>query len=200
MSSRLNDVSTNDVAKNLYSEYQNEICIADNNYMGTAHYNPFTSAIKLNTSADAENCTGPGSTYFHEVGHFLDDRAGNGHAWLSSEPAFRSALEKDVDKYIDNTMLIFGCSQEEAYDIVSGQLEGDSLAGVSDIFGSLTGCRCQGDWGHSVNYWLRDTSNVEKEAFANMFEASIGSEDKIVQMKRFFPTAYATFENIIRQR
>lgn len=186
--------------KRLYDEYSDEICIVDTAYSGTAHYNPFTGSIKLNEAMDLENCTGSGSTYFHEVGHFIDDCAGNGHAWLSSDPSFRKALEQDVDRYIDNTMQTFGCSQDEAYEIISNQLEGDSLAGVSDIFGSLTGCRCQGDWGHSVSYWLRDNSNVEKEAFANMFEASFGSADKLSQMRRFFPNAYSAFESIIRNR
>ena len=59
---------------------------------------------------------------------------------------------------------------------------------------------CQGDWGHHITYWRADPSRIEKEAFANMFEASIGDENKRKDMMHFFPNAYQKFEEIIRSR
>jgi len=192
--------TSNPIVKDIYEEYLDQIVVSDSAYMGTAHYNPYSHSIKFNATADMHNPEGECTTYFHESGHLIDDFAGNGHAWLSSDPDFRLALEYDVNKYVADTMNNFGCSIDEAYDIVSTRLEGDTVAGVSDIFGSLTQCKCQGDWGHSVSYWERDKSNVEKEAFANMFEVSLGSPEKLQKMKAFFPTAYAKFESLIKNR
>ncbi len=67
----------------------------------------------------------------------------------------------------------------EAYDIISEEISGVWASGISDICGALTACRCQGDWGHSPEYWEKEPSRVEKEAFANMFEASIGDNKNL---------------------
>lgn len=190
----------NSIAKELYDDYVSIIKISDGSYTGVAHYSPSSQSINMNFESDIHNPRGAGSTYLHETGHLLDDFAGNGHTWLSSDPEYVSALRSDVEAYIKQTMTKYGCSEQEAYDIISEELEGDRNAGVSDIFGSLTGCRCQGDWGHSVEYWTRNPSNMEKEAFANMFEAAMGASDKETIMKKFFPRAFAAFERIIKNR
>ena len=170
---RLISSGTNPIVKELYSEYANKIRLVDYDYQGTPFYNSVSNGIKLNAMADLHNSTGNMSTYFHEVGHMMDDFAGNGHAWLSSDPEFAKALRNDVEAYVNRTMLTKHCDIDEVYDIISEEISGDWNAGVSDIFGSLTGCRCQGDWGHHITYWQSDPSKIEKEAFANMFEASV---------------------------
>lgn len=197
---RLNSAGTNPVVKELYNEYANSIRVVDYDYQGTPFYNSVSNGIKLNAMADLHNSTGNMSTYFHEVGHMMDDYAGNGHAWLSSDPEFAKALRDDIEAYVNHTMITKHCNLDEAYDIISEEISGDWNAGVSDIFGSLTGCRCQGDWGHHITYWQSDPTKIEKEAFANMFEASVGDERKLNEMKRFFPRAYSKFECIIRSR
>lgn len=197
---RLNSAGTNPVVKEIYNEYANSIRLVDYDYQGTPFYNSVSNGIKLNAMVDLHNSTGNMSTYFHEVGHMMDDYAGNGHAWLSSDPEFAKALRNDVEAYVNRTMTNKHCDLDEAYDIISEEISGDWNAGVSDIFGSLTGCRCQGDWGHHITYWQSDPTKIEKEAFANMFEASVGDEKKLNEMKRFFPRAYSMFEYIIRSR
>lgn len=200
LANRLSTPCTNLLAKVLYDEYSNNIRIADYNYMKTPFYNSLSKSIKLNAEMDLQNPTGSLSTYFHEVGHMLDDHAGDGCAWLSSNIDFNKDLRADVDNYILKTMTDNKCKMDEAYEIISEELSGDGYAGISDIFGSLTNCRCQGDWGHHYTYWQTDPSRIEKEAFANMFEASIGDKKKIEAMKYFLPTAYQRFEYIIRSR
>lgn len=197
---RLNSAGTNPVVKELYDEYANSIRVVDYDYQGTPFYNSVSNGIKLNAMADLHNSTGNMSTYFHEVGHMMDDYSGNGHAWLSSNPEFAKALRDDIEAYVNHIMITKHCDLDEAYDIISEEISGDWNAGVSDIFGSLTGCRCQGDWGHHITYWQSDPTKIEKEAFANMFEASLGDEKKLNEMKRFFPRAYSKFECIIRSR
>lgn len=197
---RLNSDGTNHVVKDMYNEYANNIRIVDYEYQGTPFYNSISNGIKLNAMADLHNSTGNLSTYFHEVGHMMDDYAGNGHDWLSSDSEFSKALRYDVEAYMHRIMITKHCEKDEAYDIISEEISGDWNAGISDIFGSITECKCQGDWGHHVKYWQSDPSKIEKEAFANMFEASIGDEKKLSEMKRFFPRSYSRFEYIIRSR
>lgn len=195
---RLDNGGTNPLARGLYEAFKNNVRIVDYGFMGTPFYNSLSKGIKLNAVADLHNPTGSMSTYYHEVGHMIDDYAGNGLAWLSSDLEYRKCLQQDVDAYINKTMITQHCDLMEAYDIISEELCGNWNANVSDIFGSLTGCRCQGDWGHHFTYWNADQSRVEKEAFANMFEASIGDSKRADTMKAFFPNAYARFEYIIR--
>lgn len=197
---RLDSEGTNPIVQDLYEEYKGNIRIVDFDYMGTPFYNSFSNGIKLNAMADLHNPIGSMSTYFHEVGHMIDDYAGNGHTWLSSDPDFRKSLQHDVDAHINKTMITQHCDLTVAYDIVSDEICGNWNANISDIFGSLTNCRCQGEWGHHYTYWEADPTRIEKEAFANMFEASIGDEKKLERMKFFFPTAYARFEYIIRSK
>jgi hypothetical protein len=195
---RLNSDQTNAYAKKLYDTFANNIRIVDYEFKGTPFYNSLSNGIKLNAMADLHNPTGNLSTYFHEVGHMLDDYAGNGHAWLSSDQLYRECLERDVSSYINKVMVDKHCDIDDAYDYISDEISGDWCANVSDIFGSLTQCKCQGDWGHHYTYWNADTTRVEKEAFANMFESSVGSEEKTNMMKKYFPTAYARFESLLR--
>lgn len=197
---RINSVETNPIVKDIYEEYAKNIRIVDYDYQGTPFYNSISNGIKLNAMADLHNSTGNMSTYFHEVGHMMDDYAGNGHTWLSADAEFSKLLRQDVEAYINQVMINKHCELDEAYEIISEEISGDWNAGVSDIFGSVTECKCQGDWGHHVKYWQSDPSKIEKEAFANMFEASIGDGKKLNEMKRFFPNAYNRFEYIIRSR
>ena len=197
---RLDGEGTTPLARGLYDEYKNTVRIVDYDFMGTPFYNSLSNGIKLNAMADLHNPIGAMSTYFHEIGHMIDDYAGNGQTWLSSDPEYRKCLQQDADALINKTMITRHCDLAEAYDIISEELCGNWNANISDIFGSLTGCRCQGDWGHHFTYWEADQCRVEKEAFANMFEASIGDSKKLETMKTFFPHAYERFEYIIRSR
>lgn len=196
---RLYNEQTNPYARRLYNEYSEFIRIVDSNFTGTPFYNSVSKGIKLNMMADLHNPTGNISTYFHEVGHMLDDYSGNGHSWLSDDPLFRDLLEQDAESYIHKVMLEKHCDIEEAYEDVSEEISGDWCANVSDIFGSLTHCRCQGEWGHHYTYWDSDPSRIQKEAFANMFESSIGSAEKIEMMRKYFPNAYRRFEYLLKE-
>ena len=196
--------STNTFIKELYDRNKDGVRIDDYEFEQTPHYNSNTRGIKLHAQADLHNPTGKMSTYFHEVGHFIDHVGGTGGVWLSSDPEYKKLLQEDAKNHIDKTMLLFSCDLQGAYEIISEEVSGFWNAGVSDIFGSLTGCRCQGEWGHAPDYWARDESRVAKEAVANMFEASFGSEGggtrKAETMKKFFPKSYEYFEKIVKEQ
>jgi len=184
--------------KELYKEYEDAITAIDDGYEGLAHYDRDVAGIRFNADEDLANPIGPGSTYFHEVGHFLDDWAGNGQTWLSDSEAYREAIRRDVEGRVALYMERDSCTREEAFATLSQELEGHDRAFVSDISGSVTGCRCQGDYGHDPEYWERE-GNIEKEAFANMFASSM-TDEKTKIMREYFPNAYEEFLRLIRRR
>lgn len=194
---RLNSEDVDELSRNLYSKYEANVRIADGGYLGTPFYDSYTKGISLNYMADLHNPTGQLSTYFHEVGHMIDDVSGNGELFLSTDNRFENCLREDAERYVQQTMIQEACEREDAYDIISDRLWGDYYAGVSDIFGSLTDCQCQGSWGHSKEYWKQDETHITKEAFANMFEASLGPKRKQELIEEFFPTAYCRYKELI---
>lgn len=198
LESRLNSPKTDANILTLYNEYRSCIRIADYDFINTPHYNYITGSIFLNAMADLHNPTGNFSTYFHEVGHLIDHHAGNGHTWLSSDEMFKDCLRRDAEEYIQQVMINCNCERDEAYEIISEEISGNPMSNVSDIFGSVTNCQCQGTWGHSRKYWASDTTRVEKEAFANMFESSVGNEYKSNLMKKYFPSSYERFLFLVK--
>ena len=190
--------ASNPLALNLYNRHAASVQFENDHYNGTPHYLPSTGKINLHADADAQNPKGAGTTYFHEVGHMIDHKSGSG-AWLSSNSQYGAALKADVESHISGVMSSHGCNREEAFDIISEELEGTQNHSLSDMFGSMTQCRCQGDWGHRPEYWQQDPDAYMKESFAHMFEASIGSPEKQQRIQQYFPRAYSVFESIIRR-
>lgn len=190
--------ASNPFVLNLYNKHAASVQFEDDHYEGTAYYSPSSGKISLNVDADAQNPKGAGTTYFHEVGHMIDHKSGSGK-WLSSNSQYGLALRSDVENHISSVMDIHSCSREQAYDIISEELEGIENHSLSDMFGSMTNCQCQGDWGHRPGYWNADPEAYAKEAFAHMFEASIGSPEKVQRIQKYFPRAYSVFESIIRR-
>lgn len=197
---RLYNGQTTPIVLSLYQEYESKIAFGNQHYFGVPCYNSSEGLIYLNVDVDLQNELGAATTYFHEVGHFLDDTAGNGHACLSSDPEFGKALRDDADAYFAKVMQEYQCDILQAYDIVSDELYVNVKSGVSDIFGALTDGKCSGIWGHERSYWTEYPPRIEAEAFAHMFEASVGNAEKLETLRMYFPNAYRRFEYIIRSR
>jgi len=184
-------------ALDAYNKNKDDIRLGSYDWDKTALYNSNNRRIYFNLEEDLDNSLGKGSTYFHEVGHFIDHQSATEEGeWLSSNRMFKGAIQSDVNDYVQRTMNENKCSKEEAYSIISYELRDDRLANVSDIFGSVTDCKCQGYWGHDADYWKIE-GKMEKEAFANMFESSMGIKYKAEDMKKYFPNAYYIFKELL---
>lgn len=61
---------------------------------------------------------------------------------------------------------------------------------------SLSNGQLHGNYGHSRNYWTRP-GNLQAEAFAHFFEASMGDQGKLELLANFFPTAFGIFSSMI---
>ena len=190
ISERINYAETD--CKNLYEFYEEQIKIGDNNYYGTPHYDSENLEIYYNEDYDTHNILGPGTCYLHEVGHLLDEWAGNGHAHLSDDIHFSECLKDDYSHYIADTMMKNKCNYEEAMAIVSEEIKQEGCESISDLYGAISNNQCKGYWTHSNEYWSTE-KHLEKEAFAHFFENSCNDPRKLINAHHYFPTAYATF-------
>lgn len=197
---RIDGEATNPIVREFLYCYQSFIKVGDFFYKGTPFYSLVKKEIYLSVIADLHEPRGKLTVYFHEVGHLLDNVCGERNEWLSSDSIFIASLQKDFNRYIEKYMIDNNCERDMAYDSISGELCGTWMAGVSDIVGGLTCGACQGDYGHHPDYWNLDESIVAKEAFAWMFESSIGDSNKLLEMKKYFPTAYVRFEVLLEKK
>ena len=68
------DSAAEPVSQELYEIFLKKVIIKDDNLTGiAAHYSSSKGGIFYNSNNDSTNILGPGSTYFHEVGHMIDD-------------------------------------------------------------------------------------------------------------------------------
>ncbi len=185
----------------LYERYLNRIRINDDDYDGTAHYNNILNHINYNAEDDSRNRRGIGNTYYHEVGHLIDDRSDIfGLTSNDSRYNFYVSLQNDLDNYFGRIMTENGYTDiSDAYAELSEWLNSDPhmMNGISDIVRGLTNGQATGPWGHSMSYYNRDS--IEAEAFAHFFEASMRCDSvKLDYIKEIFPEAYETYQRMIR--
>lgn len=69
------------------------------------------------------------------------------------------------------------------------------IGSVSDIFEGATGVYSKG--GHGSKYW-KNKDMLSREAFAHMTQASINNDKSLANLKKFFPTAYEEYFNVVK--
>ena len=191
--------AVNEKCKALYEKYMNSIDVVNYNEEERNHYNFVTNNIKLNESEDMINERGYACTYFHEVGHCMDD-FGNIIMGISgnSKYDFYEVLKSDYEAFLNKVQEENGLTREEAYDWVSAWLDKDvdMKNGVSDILTGLSESKIAGKYGHDEYYYIK--GNVEKEAFAHFFEAGMSYKPlKQMYIQEIFPNAHKVFEQIV---
>lgn len=82
-------------------------------------------------------------------------------------------------------------STPDGYIAVISQRHENAEQNVREVNGQL-----HGNYGHSRNYWTRP-GNLQAEAFAHFFEASMGDQGKLELLANFFPTAFGIFSSMI---
>ena len=185
----------------LYERYLNRVRINDDGYDDGAHYNSFWNHVNYNADDDSRNRRGIGNTYYHEVGHLIDDRSDLfGFTSNDGRYNFGYTLQNDLDNYFGRVMTENGYTDiSEAYAHLSEWLNSDPhmMNGISDIVRGLTNGQATGPWGHSMSYYNRDS--IEAEAFAHFFEASMRCDSvKLDYIKEIFPESYDRYQSMIR--
>lgn len=85
------------------------------------------------------------------------------------------------------------------YNKLAEELRGlsDKTGAVQDIFQGATDEKFKGDFGHASGYFDSNPTALEKEAFAEMVEASMANEELLDAIKTYFPKSYGIFERMM---
>lgn len=196
------DNAVDENTKKLYKKYLEDIKIKEDNYDDTAYYDGFWNHIKYNTDDDSTNPRGQGTTYYHEVGHLIDDQSDwFGYTSTDGSYDFYNKLNEDLDNYVSKIMEEKGYTdKQDAYDDLSEWLwdDPDAKNGVSDIVKGLTDGDASGKWGHEDDYY--NSKSISKEAFAHFFEAGMEIDStELNYIKEIFPNAYEEYQKMIEE-
>lgn len=109
---------------------------------------------------------------------------------------FTSESSKEVTLLCENELMrvIIDHYGEDAAFLT--RIRQDSAHSFSDLIDATTNGQLHGNYGHSRNYWTRP-GNLQAEAFAHFFEASMGDQGKLELLANFFPTAFGIFSSMI---
>lgn len=191
-----------DSIKQAYNDCLDSLDVSDADWIGngTGEYAADLKEVHLNSYYDSNNPCEIGSTYYHEVGHALDDYLGDDDSFLSEDMLFQEYLAQDISDHISHAKDATGLSGDELGEYLSQELQGNEKSSVSDIYEAYTSGKIHGDWGHGTEYWLKDKRRPSAEAFAHMVEASFSNTGRDSTMEQYFPHAYTRFKTIVRQK
>lgn len=187
------------IARNVFDHFSNQLQIRNANYPPeeTAHYSPNSypdhpRGVYYNATADSTNLRGAGSTYFHELGHMIDHAATGYNGLLSNTSEFGDALVEDGQRILN----LYNNLTPERQTAFLNRIRQDSMHSFSDLIDAATQGQLHGSYGHSREYWGQP-GNLQAEAFAHFFEASMGSTEKLEMLANFFPTAFGIFSSML---
>lgn len=185
--------------RKVFDRFVEKLVIHDGDYptSQTPHYAPLgceghPRGVYYNAGADANNPRGAGSTYFHELGHMIDHTAADCQGYLSNTEEFRNALIADGEQVLQ----LFQQQDALGQNNFLRCIYQDAAHSFSDLIDATTGGQLSGRYGHSRDYWQQD-GNLQAEAFAHFFEASMGGGWKLELLSNMFPTAFGIFSEMM---
>ena len=172
-----------------------------------AFYSPMTDSIHFSVKKTNNDNRGPYGTVFHEWGHMIDwhiySETGSTVTNSVKEEMYK-ILKQDVEdriKYQQQNSRV-KINKAEAKKLVSSELNGatDAIAGVSDIYGGVTGNAVVGRWGHAKSYWTRRDKKGEvcSEAWADILQ-SYGIPNQAKYIEKYMPGGKAFVEKTVEE-
>lgn len=172
-----------------------------------AFYSPMTDSIHFSVKKTNNDNRGPYGTVFHEWGHMIDwhiySETG-GTVTNSVKEEMYKILKQDVEdriKYQQKNSRI-KINKAEAKKLVTSELNSatDAIAGVSDIYGGVTGNAVVGRWGHAKSYWTRRDKKGEvcSEAWADILQ-SYGIPNQAKYIEKYMPGGKAFVEKTVEE-
>lgn len=171
-----------------------------------AFYSPMTDSIHFSVKKTNNDNRGPYGTVFHEWGHMIDRHVSEtgGTVTNSVKEEMYKILKQDVEdriKYQQKNSRV-KINKAEAKKLVSSELNGatDAIAGVSDIYGGVTGNAVVGRWGHAKSYWTRRDKEAEvcSEAWADILQ-SYGIPNQVKYIEKYMPGGKAFVEKTVEE-
>ena len=169
-----------ELGQDLFARLADQSAIATIAETGVVRYE--SGKLFLNMYKDVDDPRGPGTGYFHEFGHQIDEKLG----WeFTKDKKILQLLRKDFINLSDETIF-------EAIHI------NDKASSASDILGALSEGRIQGKYSHSLVYWEKK-GNIESEFVAHVFEAQFDDERREI-LEKTFPESYNYVINKLKER
>lgn len=169
-----------ELGQELFARLADQSAIATIAETGVVRYE--SGKLFLNMYKDVDDPRGPGTGYFHEFGHQIDEKLG----WeFTKDKKILQLLRKDFINLSDDTIF-------DAIHI------NDKASSASDILGALSEGRIQGKYSHSLVYWEKK-GNIESEFFAHVFEAQFDDERREI-LEKTFPESYNYVINKLKER
>lgn len=172
-----------------------------------AFYSPMTDSIHFSVKKTNNDNRGPYGTVFHEWGHMIDwhiySETG-GTVTNSVKEEMYKILKQDVEdriKYQQKNSRT-KINKAEAKKLVTSELNSatDAIAGVSDIYGGVTGNAVVERWGHAKSYWTRRDKKGEvcSEAWADILQ-SYGIPNQAKYIEKYMPGGKAFVEKTVEE-
>lgn len=172
-----------------------------------AFYSPMTDSIHFSVKKTNNDNRGPYGTVFHEWGHMIDRHVASetgGTVTNSVKEEMYKILKQDVEdriKYQQKNSRT-KINKAEAKKLVTSELNSatDAIAGVSDIYGGVTGNAVVGRWGHAKSYWTRRDKKGEvcSEAWADILQ-SYGIPNQAKYIEKYMPGGKAFVEKTVEE-
>lgn len=188
----------NSNVKRVFDKYKDQLVVQDYSKEDSgAYYRPSgryekKQGVYFNADNDLINKRGPGTTYFHELGHMIDHLSGASNKYSSENGDFESALISDGKKILNSYNKLSVDKKEK----LNQEFSAHYAHSFSDLIDGLTKGEIHGIYSHPRDYWKKSGS-LPKEAFAHFFEASMGGGEKLNLLSNMFPNAYKSFLEII---
>lgn len=167
-----------------------------------AFYRPWTKKIYFSVKKTNNDERGAYGTVFHEWGHLIDNQFGDNIITRERKEEMHKILKKDVDARIEYKMKEDGVGRRDARKLIKRELQdsSDAIAGVSDIYGGLTGNQVMGLWGHKKSYWDRQDTKQEvcSEAWADILQ-SYGVAKQHEYVSTYLPGGKAFVEKTVEE-
>ncbi len=187
-------------AKRAFEKYMSSIVIQSTILPSNIapHYtsgdSQFPRGIYYNLENERKDERGEGTTFYHEVGHMIDNASTNYQGYISNNIQFANALISDAN----NFLVLYNSLSEDKRERLDNVLFSHSSHSLSDLISILTGGRVSGRYGHDASYWMGE-GILQTEAFAHFFEASMGNIDKLELLKHVFSSAYTIFVRMLNE-
>lgn len=165
----LRNTKLNPNVKRLFNKYltSNNAKI-DNNLNVPMRYNINDDKIYINPNHQDFKYYDLSESLSHEIIHMIDIRNNISNKLNIDNELRRARLQIDVDedKYINM--------------LSSSKYENNMT--LSDIFSAITNGKITGNYGHEANYWVKDSTRIEKELSANIMSAYLNKNQETLNI------------------
>ena len=165
----LSNTKLNSNVKKLFNKYlTGNNAKIDNNLNVPMRYSIDDNKIYINPNHPDFKYYDLSESLTHEIIHMIDIRSNISNKLNIDNELRRARLQIDIDedKYINM--------------LSSSKYENNMT--LSDIFSAITNGKITGNYGHEADYWVKDSTKIEKELSANIMSAYLNKNQETLNI------------------